>query len=676
MKKQLAIIALAALALSSCGGGSTQQNQENTIPEFTFVEPKENIAEKIWELLLEEDSDFGGEEEMDIDTASNTYKCIEYNMWSRYDDMNIHNFVELKCYQKNDSSWIGVVNKKIDETVEGSTRVIKTVYAVHYSQNKITPVDSTEIFPEIFFQIGNINQQSAFGVYYNFFNTRFETRSRYFWPIQFYWSGSKFVAVPSTPLMQNADDIQTGNFSYFDNKYSYFNINSQPDDKFVIGSDGVFKDSKGNAIAKIELNDGKVSGYYLLDSKLALAPECRDSVTGLPAAIGLPIKNVLSQINDSTLTKTQKDGKLVVTYRLKHDEFNLLDIFREYTAKDENSPIETIHVYTVPFTVNINEELEKWPSLLHETKNIFKAFNIMERINGLGKFKRLSGIGKNISVDFENGDYHFQFYPASQGGEYVLLIKTSSFEGADPGTAQWWYHSNGKFSPAEIAIPKLPYNDEAYQLSFDDDGLHYDNMMEKDFIFYEWNGSKFTNEEEDEEENVTSDNVFSGMFPSSTSSLSDVSEAYTEPVSAEGDLNQDGIKDYAIAIHGDGGGEYVGVYFGDGKGGGKLVAECANAKDVSSISITDKGVLRIQTIYEFESTTELTYMFRFQDGDFYLIGGKDEWSESEPISYNFLTNQKVEGKTTTTFPARNLKKLSKVKIGYFERGSKDNFLDD
>ena len=476
--------------------------------------------------------------------------------------------------------------------------------------------------------------------------------------------------------MQNADDIQTGNFSYFDNKYSYFNINSQPDDKFVIGSDGVFKDSKGNAIAKIELNDGKVSGYYLLDSKLALAPECRDSVQGLPAAIGLPIKNVLSQINDSTLTKTQKDGKLVVTYRLKHDEYDLLDIFREYTAKDENSPIETIHVYTVPFTVNINEELEKWPSLLPETKNIFKAFNIMERINGLGKFKRLSGIGKNISVDFENGDYHFQFYPASQGGEYVLLIKTAFSEGADPSTAQWWHHSNGKFTPAEIAIPKLPYNDEAYQLSFDDDGLHYDNMSEKDFKLYEWNGSKFTNGEEDEEENATSDNVFSGMFPSSTSSLSDVSEAYTEPVSAEGDLNQDGIKDYAIAIHGDDGGEYVGVYFGDGKGGGKLVAECANAQDVSSISITDKGVLRIQTLYEFESTTILTYMFLFQYGDFYLIGGKDEWSESEPISYNFLTNQKVEGKTTTTFPARNLKKLSEVKLGYFDRGSKDNFLDD
>ena len=512
MKKQLAIIALAALALSSCGGGSTQQNQENTIPEFKFVEPKENIAEKIWDLLLEDDYDFAGEEEMDIDTASNTYKCIEYNMWSRYDDMNIYKLIELKCYQKNDSSWIGVVHKKIDETVEGSTRVLKTVYAVHYSQNKITPIDSTEIFPEIFFQIGNINQTSAFGVYYYFFNTRFETRSRYFWPIQFYWSGSKFVAVPSATLMQNADAIQTGNFSYFDNKYSYFNINSQPDDKFVIGSDGVFKDSKGNAIAKIELNDGKVSGYYLLDSKLALAPECRDSVQGLPAAIGLPIKNVLSQINDSTLTKTQKDGNLVVTYRLKHDEYDLLDIFREYTAKDENSPIETIHVYTVPFTVNIDEELEKWPSLLPETKNIFKAFNIMERINGLGKFKRLSGIGKNISVDFENGDYHFQVYPASQGGEYVLLIKTSSFEGADPGTAQWWHHSNGKFSPAEIAIPQRPFNDAGYQLSFDDDGLHYDNMMEKDFKFYEWNGSKFTNGEDEETTDANVDNYPSVEF--------------------------------------------------------------------------------------------------------------------------------------------------------------------
>ena len=112
MKKQLLIIPAIAL-LASCGGGQqTQQNNAGsdsvqaatTIPTFTYVEPNEDIAGKIWELIAEDDTDFNGEETLDTDTASKTYKCQEYNLWSRYDDINIFSSIELKCYQMEDSS--------------------------------------------------------------------------------------------------------------------------------------------------------------------------------------------------------------------------------------------------------------------------------------------------------------------------------------------------------------------------------------------------------------------------------------------------------------------------------------------------------------------------------------------------------------------------------------------
>ena len=124
--------------------------------------------------------------------------------------------------------------------------------------------------------------------------------------------------------------------------------------------------------------------------------------------MGFPMQNVIENNTDTSLTKTSKDGKLVVTLHIKHDDNKMRDIFYEFAAKDESSPIENIRVYSVPFTADFVTELNKYKNLLPETKATFLALNITERMPELGFFKSLSGLGKNISLRFESGSYHFQ----------------------------------------------------------------------------------------------------------------------------------------------------------------------------------------------------------------------------------------------------------------------------
>ncbi|MBP5681936.1 MAG: hypothetical protein J6X05_01630 [Bacteroidales bacterium] len=501
MKKQLLIIPAIAL-LTACGGGNTNQNggtdsdqAAQTIPTFTYVEPNEDIAGKIWELIAEDDTDFNGEETLDIDTASKTYKCQEYNLWSRYDDINIFSSIELKCYQMEDSSWVAVVRKNFDGSIEGSQRIDKTIYAVRYHQGKISRLDSTAIFPDVLFQIADIYRSDKAVFLFN--NTCFEVRSTNFWPVKFYWNGKNFVTVPSSPLIQNTDHTISGRYLSFRDPYhkTYFiDINSKdPDSDLHIASDGTFKDSKGNPIVKFDLADGKITGYQIISPTLALATGWRsDSLSGLPMAIGQPIKNVLTQISYTLLTKTTKDGKLVVKYRVNHDETSLFDAYREFTANDENSPIESVHVYTVPIVLDLNTELEK-QAMDPETKKIFTAFKIVERVQSLGRFKRLSGWGHIINLTYESGDYHFQTYDAHGGGQYVLLIKKTDYR-LDPATAKWWHYGNGEFQPAQIEMPLPPFNDESCELEIGDDGISYNNYAEKDFHSYSWNGEKFVKE--------------------------------------------------------------------------------------------------------------------------------------------------------------------------------------
>ena len=192
------------------------------------------------------------------------------------------------------------------------------------------------------------------------------------------------------------------------------------------------------------------------------------------------------------------------------------------------------------------------------------------------------------------------------------------------------------------------------------------------------------------------------LFPNSGASVEAVTPANCDTIITTGDLNKDGFKDVVIIATPrnpenmqtrDDGYVYnfnkpvMAIYFGSEGGSYSLFKQYSNtipgtedeyqSVDVS-VKINDKGVMRISPSY-FNSmgsadSDESVYVFRFQDGDFYLIG-KDTKSfsrysgESTEVSENYLTHKRqtiisnmfddsVKPKETwTKIPADPLEKL-------------------
>lgn len=175
-----------------------------------------------------------------------------------------------------------------------------------------------------------------------------------------------------------------------------------------------------------------------------------------------------------------------------------------------------------------------------------------------------------------------------------------------------------------------------------------------------------------------------------------------------GDLNKDGIEDkivietprnkeHMLVREGDGY-EYnfnqpiLKIYFGDANHKFKLFkkydAILPHPEDEYvivdlGVSVTNKGVLRFGTStfaaagsYD---TGSSTYLYRFQDGDFYLIGydyteSSRSTGERTTVSINYLTNKKQVVKannfnnskpkeTWSNIPKKNLEKLGNRLIG-------------
>ena len=192
------------------------------------------------------------------------------------------------------------------------------------------------------------------------------------------------------------------------------------------------------------------------------------------------------------------------------------------------------------------------------------------------------------------------------------------------------------------------------------------------------------------------------LFKASGASVEDVIPPDCDSIVVEGDLNKDGFKDVVIIATPrypenmqtrDDGYVYnfnkpvMAVYFGSEDGKYTLFKQYFNtipgtedeyqSVDIE-LSINDKGVMRISPSY-FNSmgsadSDASVYVFRFQNGDFYLIG-KDTKSfsrysgESTEVSENYLTHKRqtiisnmfddnVKPKETwTKIPADPLEKL-------------------
>ena len=163
--------------------------------------------------------------------------------------------------------------------------------------------------------------------------------------------------------------------------------------------------------------------------------------------------------------------------------------------------------------------------------------------------------------------------------------------------------------------------------------------------------------------------------------------------SATGDLNKDGIEDFVLIVRSndpahiktrDDGFEYnfnplfLAVYFGSPSGvykRFKVWHDTVSGREdeytdiTNELSITPKGAIDI-SVSSWSSmgtaaTGGSTYRYRFQSGDFYLIGEESSWlnrmtGEGESTSINYLTGQK-EITTGNMIEEKDLK-TKKVKI--------------
>lgn len=159
-------------------------------------------------------------------------------------------------------------------------------------------------------------------------------------------------------------------------------------------------------------------------------------------------------------------------------------------------------------------------------------------------------------------------------------------------------------------------------------------------------------------------------FKSSGKTASELfTDQYQEMITAEGDVNKDGIKDLVIAVTDYWiSGDNFAFYFGDRQGGYTLFrAYETQFFGDTEITITDKGVVWIQT--DIMDGIDV-FLFRFQDGDFHLIGSKKDRHKSEhyDISHNYLTGKmiRVDGEgakqTSQTF---QMPKMPQLKFGWF-----------
>ena len=139
-------------------------------------------------------------------------------------------------------------------------------------------------------------------------------------------------------------------------------------------------------------------------------------------------------------------------------------------------------------------------------------------------------------------------------------------------------------------------------------------------------------------------------------------------VMAEGDMNKDGVKDLVVMAEGYLEGTNFAFYFGNKQGGYTLFRDYEiGLRDDVELSVTAQGVARIQAN---RTDGADIFLFRYEGGDFRLIGGKEDRHKSSDdydISYNYLTEKMIRtdghgsGRKSETL---DLPKLPKIHFGW------------
>jgi hypothetical protein len=374
MKKRFFIF-IAALTFLFCGNSQAQN-------AYKFSEPKDSVAKIIWEKLKTEDYlDLGISRVIAALEKIDKKKCAEAEHFKSKTAMDFEFVIpsdknkegydiltkyQLQCYQKTDGSWLAVINQfvlnvNVNFLIDiGFGEGIAIVY--YKGGKKLSyPKYINCVFPDDFSSAIESDYWRSTKI--TFSDTEINCFSRYFAPVKLVWNGKTFE--PSSKIIYNCviggsefrytscspvKAVRDDGFEYtFYNTPFEYNIGKKWD-----GSpDGIFYDGK-KAIAKFDIKDGIIEGYTFLHPDYGFAMEFTEDhyIAAKPVTIGSPIQYVLNHLGEIPAAKDFKNGKFVVTLHTVHDmEYTGRDVFIEFTSKDENSPIETIRVYSKPLTV-------------------------------------------------------------------------------------------------------------------------------------------------------------------------------------------------------------------------------------------------------------------------------------------------------------------------------------
>ena len=144
--------------------------------------------------------------------------------------------------------------------------------------------------------------------------------------------------------------------------------------------------------------------------------------------------------------------------------------------------------------------------------------------------------------------------------------------------------------------------------------------------------------------------------------------AHAADMTVKGDFNKDGVDDMLVVAKDETSVKTFDFYFGT-KSGEKTLFRSYKMSLEGSVQITvkDNGVIRIQN--DIGDGSDI-FLFRFQKGDFILIGGKKDRHKSKHYddSYNFSTGKviRTEGEgSKPTSETKTLPKLPPLRFGWF-----------
>ena len=425
MKRLILLLMLPILAFYACSGGSNQ-NQSNTdstqnsIPEeipntqpqalFEYVEPQENIAKIIWEKLLETNDTLkksvATAKKWDIKGLDEYYKGIskeeKYPSKTRMEYFSLIPgaegefdglaFYKLQCYQMSDKSWTAALFNLINIYNEDYTSEITdhSFRTFHFKDGNLEENTSKTDLPKPKKQPLNNFYGDYYNCYVEFDTIGFTFVNSSFWPLRYNWSGEKFI-----PQSDNVDVsnliTEYGSLDYFCSFGGYLeNIEKYKKDYGYLKDNSYFNKQTNEKIIDFEINDNKISAYTVFSKQIGFAQEKNHYETpyngyfnypvSKPVAVGFPIKNVLSYkkdncLKDTDIKKENKDGYYIITQHLQKDKYEKRDIYISFYAKDENSDIEKIRVYTVPLVITLEDEIAENQYTPQPIKDILQKIN-------------------------------------------------------------------------------------------------------------------------------------------------------------------------------------------------------------------------------------------------------------------------------------------------------------